>query len=327
MLSFLGIVAGLIVLLLGGAALVGGASQLASRLGVPPMIVGLTIVGFGTSSPELVVNIIGGLEGETALAFGNVVGSNISNLALVLGAAAILQKIEIHGSVIRRELPLLLLVTTVMTVMALDNVLGGGAAVIAASDAVVLLLMFAIFVYITVQDIMLARSKDRLLDEVAEYPLVRIELGKRFLWASIIVGFVLLFIGGEMTVRYSVAFASSIGIPSDVIGLVVVAVGTSLPELVTSIMAAWRDESDLALGNILGSNVFNSLIVLPVSALINDVAIPDGGVGDLIMSWLLAAVLVPIFHFGRRTLGRTSGALLLLAYFSYMAVRVYGSAG
>jgi cation:H+ antiporter len=324
MLSFLGIVAGLILLLLGGAALVGGASQLASRLGVPPMIVGLTIVGFGTSSPELVVNIIGGLQGETALAFGNVVGSNISNLALVLGSAAILQKIEIHGSVIRRELPLLLLVTTVMTVMALDNVLGGGAAVIDASDAVVLLLMFAIFVYITVQDIMLARSKDRLLDEVAEYPLVRIELGKRFLWASIIVGFVLLFIGGEMTVRYSVAFASGIGIPSEVIGLVVVAVGTSLPELVTSIMAAWRKESDLALGNILGSNVFNSLIVLPVSALISDVAIPDGGVGDLIVSWLLAAVLVPIFYFGRRTLGRTSGALLLLAYFSYMGVRVFG---
>ena len=327
MMSFVGILAGLIFLLLGGAALVGGASQLASRLGVPPMIVGLTIVGFGTSSPELVVNIIGGLQGETALAFGNVVGSNISNLALVLGAAAFLQTIEIHGSVIRRELPLLLLVTTVMTVMALDNVLGGGTAMIGRTDAVVLILMFAIFVYITVQDIMLARSQDRLLDEVADYPLVRIELGKRFLWASIIVGFVLLFVGGEMTVRYSVEFASGIGIPSDVIGLVVVAIGTSLPELVTSIMAAWRKESDLALGNILGSNVFNSLIVLPVSALINDVAIPEGGVGDLIVSWLLAAVLVPIFYFGRRTLGRTSGTLLLLAYVSYMVVRVMGSAG
>jgi len=327
MLSFLGIVAGLVILLLGGTALVGGASQLASRLGVPPMIVGLTIVGFGTSSPELVVNIIGGIQGETALAFGNVVGSNISNLALVLGAAACLQKIEIHGSVIRRELPLLLLVTTIMTVMALDNVLAGGAAMIGRTDAVVLILMFAIFVYITVQDIMLARSKDRLLDEVADYPLVRIELGKRFLWASIIVGFVLLFIGGEMTVRYSVAFASSIGIPSDVIGLVIVAVGTSLPELVTSIIAAWRKESDLALGNILGSNVFNSLIVLPVSALISDVAIPDGGVGDLIVSWMLAAVLVPIFYFGRRTLGRTSGIMLLLAYVSYMTVRVLGSTG
>jgi cation:H+ antiporter len=327
MMSFVGILAGLILLLLGGAALVGGASQLASRLGVPPMIVGLTIVGFGTSSPELVVNIIGGLQGETALAFGNVVGSNISNLALVLGAAAFLQTIEIHGSVIRRELPLPLLVTTVMTVMALDNVLGGGTAMIGRTDAVVLILMFAIFVYITVQDIMLARSKDRLLEEVADYPLVRIELGKRFLWASIIVGFVLLFVGGEMTVRYSVEFASGIGIPSDVIGLVVVAIGTSLPELVTSIMAAWRKESDLALGNILGSNVFNSLIVLPVSALISDVAIPEGGVGDLIVSWLLAAVLVPIFYFGRRTLGRTSGTLLLLAYVSYMVVRVMGSAG
>ena len=325
MLSFLGIVAGLVILLLGGAALVSGASQLASRLGVPPIIVGLTIVGFGTSSPELVVNIIGGLQGETALAFGNVVGSNISNLALVLGAAAFLQTIEIHGSVIRRELPLLLLVTTIMTVMALDNVLGGGTAMIGRSDAVVLILMFAIFVYITVQDIMLARSQDRLLDEVAEYPLVRIELAKRFLWASIIVGFVLLFVGGEMTVRYSVEFASGIGISTTVIGLFVVAIGTSLPELVTSIMAAWRKESDLALGNILGSNVFNSLIVLPVSALISDVAIPEGGVGDLMVSWLLAAVLVPIFYFGRRTLGRTTGTLLLLAYVSYMVLRVTGA--
>ena len=327
MLSFVGILAGLVILLLGGAALVGGASQLASRLGVPPMIVGLTIVGFGTSSPELVVNIIGGLQGETALAFGNVVGSNISNLALVLGAAACLQKIEIHGSVIRRELPLLLLVTTIMTVMALDNVLGGRAAVIGVSDAIVLILLFAIFVYITVQDILLARSKDRLLDEVAEYPLVKMGAANHLLWVYIIVGFLLLFVGGEMTVRYSIAFASSIGIPSDVIGLVVVAVGTSLPELVTSVMAAWRKESDLALGNILGSNVFNSLIVLPVSALLNDVAIPEGGVGDLIVSWLLAAVLVPIFYFGRKTLGRTSGTMLLLAYFSYMAVRVFGSTG
>jgi cation:H+ antiporter len=324
MMSFVGIVAGLFLLLLGGAALVGGASQLASRLGVPPMIVGLTIVGFGTSSPELVVNIIGGLRGETALAFGNVVGSNISNLALVLGAAAFLQRIEIQGSVIRRELPLLLLVTTIMTVMALDNVLAGRTAMIGKTDAVVLILLFAIFVYITVQDILLARSKDRLLDEVAEYPLTKIGAANHLLWVYIVVGLVLLFVGGEMTVRYSVVFAGDLGISSDVIGLVVVAVGTSLPELVTSIMAAWRNESDLALGNILGSNVFNSLIVLPVSALISDVAIPDGGVGDLIVSWLLAAVLVPIFYFGRRTLGRATGSLLLLAYFSYMAVRVFG---
>ena len=154
MLSFIGILAGLVLLLLGGAALVSGASQLAARLGVSPMIVGLTIVGFGTSSPELVINVVGALQGESALAFGNVVGSNISNLALVLGAAAFLQKIEIQGTVIRRELPLLLLVTTIMTVMALDNVLAGETPKIDASDGIVLMLLFGIFVYITVQDVM-----------------------------------------------------------------------------------------------------------------------------------------------------------------------------
>lgn len=323
MLSFIGILAGLVLLLLGGAALVSGASQLAARLGVPPMIVGLTIVGFGTSSPELIINVVGASQGESALAFGNVVGSNISNLALVLGAAACLQKIEIQGTVIRRELPLLLLVTTIMTVMALDNVLEGQAPRIDASDGIVLMLLFGIFVYITVQDVLLARNKDRLFDEVADYPLVRIEIASRYLWASIVIGLVLLLFGGQMTVRYSVDFAGQIGISKTVIGLFVVAVGTSLPELATSIMAAWRRESDLALGNILGSNVFNSLIVLPVSALISDVAIPDGGVQDLMVSWLLAAVLVPIFFFGSRTLGRTTGLMLLAAYFGYAVVRVY----
>ncbi|MEJ2275526.1 MAG: calcium/sodium antiporter, partial [Woeseiaceae bacterium] len=308
--------------LLGGAALVGGASQLAARLGVPPMVVGLTIVGFGTSAPELVVNIVGGLRGESALAFGNVVGSNISNLALVLGAAAILQKIEIHGRVIRRELALLLLVTTIMTVMALDKAFGGGVAQIDQSDAVVLLLLFAIFVHITAQDMRLARQSDALFDEVADYPLVKSGAKRRFLWAYIVAGFVLLFIGGELTVRYASAFAVHVGLSTTVIGLFVVAVGTSLPELVTSVMAAWRRESDLALGNILGSNVFNSLIVLPVSALIDNVAIPEGGVQDLIVSWVLAAVLVPIFYFGNQSLGRISGSLLVIAYFTYAIIRI-----
>jgi len=322
MLSLVGILGGLVLLLLGGAALVSGASQLAARLGVPPMVVGLTIVGFGTSAPELVVNIVGGLRGESALAFGNVVGSNISNLALVLGAAAMLQKIEIHGRVIRRELALLLLVTTIMTVMALDKALEGGVAQIDRSDAVVLILLFAIFIHITVQDMMLARQSDALFDEVADYPLVKSQAKRRFLWAHILVGFVLLFIGGELTVRYATTFAGQVGLSTTIIGLFVVAVGTSLPELVTSVMAAWRRESDLALGNILGSNVFNSLIVLPVSALIDNVAIPEGGVQDLVVSWVLAAVLVPVFYFGNQSLGRISGSLLLIAYFTYAIMRI-----
>ncbi|MBT8093093.1 MAG: calcium/sodium antiporter, partial [Gammaproteobacteria bacterium] len=298
MLSFFGIVAGLVLLILGGTALVAGASQLAVRLGVSPMIVGLTIVGFGTSAPELVVNVVGGLRGESALAFGNVIGSNISNLALVLGAAALLQKIEIQGKVIRREVPLLLLVTTVITVMSLDNILEGSPARIGTSDAVILLLLFAIFVYIIMQDILMGRNKDTLLTEIDNNPLVATDTESRFSPAYIAIGFVLLFVGGQLTVSQSVVFATQLGISTTIIGLFIVAIGTSLPELITSIMAAWRKESDLALGNILGSNVFNSLIVLPAGALTGALAIPSGGVQDLLVSWLLSAALIPIFLFG-----------------------------
>lgn len=324
MTSFIGIVFGLALLIIGGGLLVTGASQLASRFGVSPMIVGLTIVGFGTSAPELVVNIIGGLRGESALAFGNVIGSNISNLALVLGTAALLQSIEIQGSVIRREVPLLLLVTTVMTVMALDTVLEGGTARIGVSDAVVLLLLFTLFIYITVQDVVLAKKNDALLAEIEESPLVVTESLSRFHWAYIVAGFALLFVGGEMTVRYSVAFAALAGISTTLVGLYVVAIGTSLPELITSVIAAWRKESDLALGNILGSNVFNSLIVLPASALAGTVTIPKGGVQDLVVSWLFAAALIPIFLIGRARLGRTTGMMLLAAYVAYAVMRVRG---
>ena len=322
--SFLGIVVGLTLLIVGGGLLVTGASQLAARLGISPMIVGLTIVGFGTSAPELVVNIVGGLRGESALAFGNVIGSNISNLALVLGAAAMLQTIEIEGSVIRREVPLLLLVTTIMTVMAMDTVLEGGTARIGVSDAVVLLLLFTLFIYITVQDVVLSKKNDALLMEIKDSPLVVTESVSRYHWAFVIAGFVLLFLGGEMTVRYSVMFAGTLGVSTTLVGLFIVAIGTSLPELITSVIAAWRKESDLALGNILGSNVFNSLIVLPASALAGTVTIPKGGVQDLAVSWLFAAALIPIFLIGRARLGRTSGIMLLIAYAAYAFIRIRG---
>lgn len=324
MTSIFGIVAGLTLLIIGGGLLVTGASQLATRLGVSPMIVGLTIVGFGTSAPELVVNIIGGLRGESALAFGNVIGSNISNLALVLGAAAVLQSINIEGTVIRREVPLLLLVTTIMTVMALDTVLEGGTARIGVSDAVVLLLLFTLFVYITVQDVLLSKKKDVLFTEIEDNPLVVTQPAGRFHWIYVLAGFALLFVGGEMTVRYSVTFAGAMGVSTTLVGLFVVAIGTSLPELITSVIAAWRKESDLALGNILGSNVFNSLIVLPASAMAGSVVVPEGGVHDLVVSWLFAAALIPIFIIGRARLGRTSGMLLLAAYGAYAVMRVRG---
>jgi cation:H+ antiporter len=322
MITFVGIAFGVVLLIGGGVLLVRGASEIAASFGISPMVVGLTIVGFGTSSPELVINLFGAFKGETELAFGNVIGSNISNLGLVLGAAAIISPIAIRGELVRRELPLLLLATTMITVMALDSSLEGMPAALGRIDAIVLMLMFCIFIYITALDLMRSRRKDPLLVDIKESPIVVTPKNGRFSWLLVVGGFVLLFVGGEMTVRNAVAFANQIGISTTVVGLFVVAVGTSMPELVTSIVAAMRRESDLALGNVIGSNIFNSLLVLPASGVIVQIPLPRGGVSDLVVSWLLTAALIPIFFFGKAYLGRVSGFALLLVYFGYAAVRI-----
>ena len=317
-----GMILGIALLIGGGTLLVRGASEVAANLGVSPLVVGLTVVGFGTSAPELVVNVVGAMRGATALAFGNVVGSNISNLGLVLGAAAIMTPITIQGQVVRREVPLLLLATSVMTVMALDGPLDGRMAMIDRSEAVVLLLLFCIFIYINALDMVQIRRADPLIVNIEDNPLVETQPEGRFRWVLLIAGIVLLSIGGEMTVRSGVSLADKFGVSPAIVGLFAVAVGTSMPELVTSIIAAVRRESDLALGNVVGSNIFNSLIVLPASGLISQISIPRGGISDLVMSWMLAALLVPIFIFGKARMGRMTGSFLLIAYASYVVVRV-----
>jgi len=322
MLAFFGVVLGICLLVAGGTALVKGASQLATKLGISPMIIGLTIVGFGTSMPELVVNLMASIEGETALAFGNVVGSNISNLGLILGTAAIIQTIDIQGSVVRREVPLLLLVTTIITVMGLDGVFEGTAPRIGLADSIILLLLFGIFLYIVIRDVLRTRNQDVLIEEIAEHPFVFAHPSGRYQWLLIIFGLVLLFAGGEVTIRYAIELAGQAGIPKAVVGLFVIAIGTSMPELATSVIAAIRRESDLALGNLIGSNIFNSLIVLPVSGLIGGIMIPTGGISDLVVSWVFAAALLPIFFLGKAKLTRPIGAMFLLAYMCYAVFRI-----
>lgn len=322
MLSLAGIAGGIALLIGGGALLVRGASEIATRHNISPVIVGLVIVGFGTSSPELVVNIIGAATGASELAFGNAVGSNIANLGLILGITACLVPITIQSSIVRRELPLLLLATTMILVLALDGPIEGGPAVIGRSDSVVLLLVFTIFIYISALDMIRVQSKDPLLSEIALHTDVMAPSTVGRPWLMVLGGFLLLYLGGEVTIRSSVTFAEGIGIPPAIVGLFVVSLGTSMPELVTSIIAALRNESDIALGNVVGSNIFNSLVVLPVSGLIGKVNVPAGGIGDLLMSWALAAILVPIFFLGKGRLGRPVGAAILIAYLVYAAVRL-----
>ena len=169
------------------------------------------------------------------------------------------------------------------------------------------------------------QSKDPLLSDIALHADVMTPSTVRLPWLMVLGGFALLYLGGEVTIRNSVTFAESIGIPAAIVGLFVVSLGTSMPELVTSIIAALRNESDLALGNVVGSNISNSLVVLPVSGLIGKVNVPSGGVGDLLMSWVLAAILIPIFFLGKGRLGRGVGALILVAYVAYAVVRLAGT--
>lgn len=313
---------GLALLLAGGAALVKGAAGIATQFGISPMIVGLTIVSFGTSAPELFVNVIGALNDQTELAFGNVVGSNLANLGLVLGIAAIVRPISIDGKLVLRELPLLLLVTGIILVMAADPLLRGESATLDRSDALILLMVFGLFLYVTVLDVLRRRSIDPLLTHVGEVPMAAGGSMHMLNWLYVAIGLGALFAGGRLTIDSGVALAELLNIQSAIIGLFVVALGTSLPELVTSTIAALRGESDLALGNVVGSNLFNNLMVLPASTLFRPVNIPAGGVLDLSASLVLAAALIPIFWIGRARLGRRTGSALVVSYLAYAAWRL-----
>ena len=321
--TFLLLLLGLVMLVSGGASLVHGASRIAGAYGVSPLVVGLTVVAFGTSSPELVVNILGALRDESAIAFGNVVGSNLANLGLVLALAAAIKPMTIQGQIVRRELPLLLLGTTIFLVMTLDPFFLGTASVLTRSEGVILLLLFSIFIYLSVRDVFDARN-DALLDNVREVadrvPALR-SRGLWVFWLFVAAGTAGLGMGGHLTIVHGSAFAEAAGLSPTVVGMIVVAIGTSAPELVTSVIAAWKDESDLCLGNVIGSNLFNSLFVLPISAVIVPLSIPTGGVMDILMTLAFTAVLIPIFVFGRAFMNRSVGIAMLLAYLGYMTAR------
>ncbi len=322
--AFLLLIVGISMLLVGGTCLVRGASGIARAFNVPTMIIGLTVVAFGTSTPELVVNVTGALTGETDLAFGNAVGSNLANFGLVLGIAALLSPIYLQGQVVRREVPFLLLVTAILMVMAWDEPLSGTTPLLDRGDAIILFLMFTIFVYFMVRDVF-TEKEDPILREAESFPAsTQANTAGTFALniVLLIAGMGLLVYGGEMTIEKGAEIATLLNMPEVVVGIFVVAVGTSLPELVTSAIAAYNDETDLALGNIVGSNIFNSLVVLPAAGIIRPLPIPEGGDWDLAAGFLFVLVVIPLFIFSNARLGRLAGAALVCAYFAYLAFRL-----
>ena len=307
------------MLLIGGASLVRGATGIAQSFNVPNIVIGLTVVAFGTSAPELVINVTGALQGKTDLAFGNAVGSNLANFGLVLGIAAIMSPIYLQGQVIRREVPFLLLITAILLVMVWDAPLSGTQALLDRGDAIILFLLFTVFVYFMVRDFISAEGDpllvegDNLSSKASGNGLINSTL--------LLIGLVLLVVGGEMTIDNGVAIAKIMGVSEVVIGMFVLAVGTSLPELVTSGIAAYKKETDLALGNIVGSNIFNSLVVLPAAAIIRPLPIPKGGDWDLAVGGAFVLVIIPLFLFSNARLGRLAGIGLITSYFLYLYIR------
>jgi cation:H+ antiporter len=227
-----------------------------------------------------------------------------------------------EGQLVRREVPLLLLGTGVLVVMSLDNLLRGSDALLDRGDGLVLILLFTIFIYITVGDVR-RRRQDPLVTgaEILHIPQPAAAYVARD-WAYLLFGAVGLTIGGQLTVTYGAELAAGLGVQVSVVGLFVVAIGTSLPELVTSITAAIKQEPDLCVGNVIGSNLMNGLLVLPIGALVSPISVPDFGLMDLLFSFVLTAALIPIFIFGRSRLGRPVGAVLVAGYLGYLVLRL-----
>ncbi len=321
MITVLSLAAGIAMLFSGGDLLVRGASGIARALRVSPLIIGLTIVAFGTSAPELVVNLVAVLHGSSGVAFGNVIGSNLANIGLILGLAALFRPIQVGGAVIVREIPMMLLVSAVAVVLGLDGVLQGMPDVFSRSDCLVLLLLFGVFLYYNIFDAVRARRSDRYLDEVESR--IPAPQGGSMLPDSIrtLVGLALLVAGGKLTVMGAVWAARGLGVSEGLIGLTVVAVGTSLPELAASCIAAWRNEPELAVGNVVGSNIFNLCLVLGLAGTVAPVAVPAGGRLDLAAMLGISLVLLPMSMTSRRRITRMEGGFLLAAYCSYVAFR------
>lgn len=313
MLDLLLTVVGLAGLFGGGEFLVRGASRLALRFGVSPVVIGLTVVAFGTSAPELVVNLSAAWRGESAIGFGNVVGSNIANIGLLVGVTAILIPLAIPRSIVSREIPMLLLACAAALVLGLDGVLTGGTDGFSRADGLILLLLFAVFLYYTAVDALregASTGADGAASTAASVGIVRVVF-------MIVAGLALLIVGAELTVAGASSFALALGVPEVTVGLTIVAVGTSLPELATTLVAARRGNTEIAVGNIVGSNIFNLLFIWGLTVTIAPAGVPVGGRLDMLAMTALALVLLPM-AITQRKISRLEGAALLVGYAVYI---------
>lgn len=311
-LTYILLAVGFALLIKGADYFVEGASKIATMLRVPPLLVGLTIVAFGTSSPEATVSMIAAMEGNSDVSLGNVVGSNIFNITLVVGITAMINPLAVETTTIRKEIPFTLLASVALAVVASDVALQmAGTNLIGRSEGIILLLFFLIFLYYIIEVALNNR------EPVSDAPTTT---GKGTWGKNIfitIAGLAAIIFGGDLVVDHATTIALSLGMSETLVGLTIVAVGTSLPELITSITAALKKKSEIALGNIVGSNIFNILFVLGASAMISPLAVNDKIFTDIAIMIILTAVLL-IFSRSKFKISKVEGAILAAVYIAYL---------
>ena len=330
--EYLWLIAGFVLLVVGADIFVEGSSSIAKIFKIPSIIIGLTIVAFGTSMPEASVSISAAISGQNDIAVSNVIGSNIFNLLVVLGASALICPVKSNKSAIRREIPFSILVTAVLGfiialgVQSVDSEKAGlekfanSEFIIGLIGGIVLLVLFAIYMYWQISSAIKARKNGELEEEEDDgskkFPaFMSVEM--------VILGIVGIIMGGDLVVDNATIIAEKLGMSQTFIGLTIVAMGTSLPELVTSIVAARKGESDLALGNVIGSNVFNIVFILGASAVISPMTIDVTALYDTVILFFISIVAL-VFAITKKYFVRWEGATLLgiyAAYFAYILIR------
>lgn len=309
------LIAGLTLLIVGANWLVDGASSIAAKLGISAFTIGLTVVAFGTSMPEFVVNIMASHSGNSGLAIGNIVGSNTFNILLVVGIAALIKPLNLHKSTIRIEVPFSLLAALVLFILANDMLIdGANQSVLSASDGLILLSFLSIFLFYT-----FVSSKS-----TPSVTVDAVKVRKSYITILLLLGGIMgLYFGGKLIVDSSVSIAKSLGVSDALIGLTIVAIGTSLPELVTSVVAAYKGNSDIAIGNVLGSNILNVFLILGLSSVIRPLPFYPSANIDILVTCLASVLLFTFALAGSgRRIDRKEGALFVTIYISYIVYLV-----
>lgn len=319
MLTYILLILGFACLVKGADFFVEGSSSVAKILKVPSLIIGLTVVAFGTSMPEASVSITAALSGQNDLAVSNVIGSNIFNLLVVVGVCAAIKPLAVQQSIVKKEFPFSILITALLLVFSLDSFIrGGGTNELSRLDGIILLIFFIIFLVSTIKTALAARKDIKLYnDEEEEVKILSPIISVIF----IIGGLAAIIIGGNLVVDSATQIATSFGLSQTLIGLTIVAIGTSLPELVTSVVAARKGESDIALGNVVGSNIFNILLVLGASSSILPVSVNVVSVYDIIIL-IIVSILAYLFAIGGKVVNRIEGIIMILIYcgFTYYII-------